>query len=362
MLIDHVVHGYHESAQGCHDIALTEPDPKKRVDLELHAEYEQKVAREINVSVRYWLDVRELERLKGARFKGLAFPPVIHDGIFIEFNGRLTFGFRPWARPDVLIADSKTKVRAPLQEIAPRAFTNDLPTTEYRGVYIRRYVPPHHYVDWPEEPVVRVTWFETPRSVLDRQTGKTYPCLDNYSASFTQSSWPNRFDPYKILDNDELVHSGEREHGERLFRTAVNLLYFLAAENVVRVRIRPEMRRGPRARELKGLPKSDRPYYVTPFQLPRYKYLHRSAPTGARVSVCFDVRGFFRTLTNDRYGKNEDGTCRVIWVAPHRRGLGNPYRPQVRRGAIDSLFLDYDKFIAGEERRAREGARRAKPN
>jgi len=247
-----------------------------------------------------------------------------------------------------------------MQPLAPRPFT-DAKATYYKGLFIEVHRPPHLYAGWPkDERVVRVWWYEKPRYIYVNQArdksveGKSFPILDNYTISMAESSWPRRFDALKVLDKDDQQHPGEREHGERLFRTTVNLMYFLAAENVVRIRIRPSdhIKHG---RDLAGLPKSDKEYHVLPFQLPRYRYLHKgnAGESGRHLSVCFDVRGHFRALRDERYERNADGSVRVIWINSHQRGAGNPYQPTVRRGSIDSLFLDYDKFIRDEQARAK---------
>lgn len=281
-----------------------------------------------------------------------------------EFNGLLEFDFRPWQREDVVVGKDEEDMLSRVPKLHPRPFTGQGPTL-YKGVFIQNHKPPHEYLGWPkEENVVRVWWWEKPKYVQvneaqdKRVEGRAYPVLDNFVITFCRSSWPNLFDSMRVLESDEQAHPGERSHRLRLFNATANLLYFLAAENVVRVKIRPE-HHDRHGRDLAGLPKSNREYHVLPFQLPRYRYLHKDSvePTGRRVSCCFDVRGHSRHLRDERFKRKEDGTVRVIWIPEHQKGMGNPYQPSIRRGTIDSLFLDYDKFIREETARV---ARRKK--
>jgi hypothetical protein len=351
MVIDEIIHQFHSDAEQLLPFVAAETDQNKRAVLFAKASLQQELANDMNQAVRYWLEINQIERFRAARFRHDAFPPLIHDKLFIEFNGSLNFNFRPWQRPDIFL--TKDGEPESLEPLRPRPFSNDI-TTAYRAVFILRYQPPHQYARWPtNEDVIRIWWFEKPLWLDIPGRDRRAPLADNYTVTFCKSSWPKVMDVFNVHPIDEASHPGENAHADRLFATTVNLMYFLAAENVVRVRIRPEHHE---RHDLKGLPKSDREYYVLPFQLPRYRYLHpeNGKPTGRHVSVCFDVRGHFRHLLNDRYERNPDGTARVIFINPHQRGLDNPYRPTVRRGSIDSLFLDYDKFIRDEERRLRK--------
>jgi hypothetical protein len=355
VLADQLIHQFHTSAEQLAKLALMEEDKQKQSDMIAKARLENELARDVNHAVRYWLDIKQVERFRAARFRHDAFPPMIHDKLIVEFNGMLCFDFRPWQRSDIVIQHGDVVPEiAPLQ---PRHFSADLKTA-YKAVFVQRYDPPHKFISWPDEPVFRIWWFEKPMWIHvppgEAAPEGNYPLADNYTVTFCKSTWPRVMDAMNVRQKDEATHPGENAHGERLFATTVNLLCFLAAENIVRVRIKPKHHQ---RNDLKGLPKSDREYYVLPFQLPRYRYLHpeESQPTGRHVSICFDVEGHARHLLDERYERNPDGTARVIWVNPHQRGLGKPYRPAVRRGTIESLFLDYDEFIRGEETRMKKG-------
>jgi hypothetical protein len=354
MVIDEIIHQFHSDAEQLIPFVAAEPDKHRAAELQAKAQMQYHLARDMNAAVRYWLDIKQIERFRGARFHHEAFPPLIHDKLFVEFNGVLTFNFRPWQRPDLFLAEDRQPIS--VGTLKPRAFSDHIPTG-YKAVFILRYDPPHIYINWPQEPVIRIWWFEKPLWAAIPGRNGAFPLADNYTLTFCKSSWPRVMDVFDVRPMDEAEHPGENAHADRLFATTVNLMYFLAAENVIRVRIRPEHHQ---RHDLKGLPKSDREYHVLPFQLPRYRYLHpeNGQPTGRHVSVCFDVRGHFRHLLNDRYERNPDGTARVIFINSHQRGLDNPYRPAVRRGSIDSLFLDYDKFIREEEARVRRARTR----
>jgi hypothetical protein len=353
MIIDRLIYDYRYDAVLTIKLMQTMDDKASQQEAAVKAHMQHKYADSLESSVRYWLDVREIEKFRTVKIRWKHFPPCIHDQMFIEFNGELKFDFRPWKRPDIFVSETEQNLKPAPLVLAPYS----LPDTTYRAVHIQRNLPPHKFFGWPEDkPVIRATWYEKPMWIKHPELGDI-PAIDNYVVTLCESVWPKRLDVFKVGDPDEIAHPGERAHADRLMFMTANLMYFLAAENIVKVRIRPEHHERC-GRELSGLPKSDKPYYVLPFQLPRYRYLHRddekpNGTTGRHVSVCFDVRGHFRHLDAQRFERDANGNVRVIWIGGHQRGLGHVYRPTVRRGLISHLFLDYDKFIAQETKRAR---------
>lgn len=322
----------------------------------------------------YLLDVRQAEHFKGAEFGFESFPPMVHKSIWVEFNGTLRFDYVP------LMVEHTTFGK----DFTPQVVrVSEKSHCSYRGVLIYEMTPPHLWNNLPEERVVRAFWYETPGERVRADKRAVYEEMDSFSVTLTPSVWPRMLheDHYTRLSLAPMSPAGMAEvigadaytqmltkqdaetgaktllHARRIQRMTTNLLYFLSAENVVKVRIRPEYH-ARYGKDLAGLPRSAHAYNVLPFQLPRYRYLNRDRgePSGRTVSVRFDVRGHFRHLNSDRYDRNPDGSVRVVWVRPHERGVENPSWSKTRVGTIDGLFLDYDKFISEEEARHAQGS------
>jgi hypothetical protein len=305
-----------------------------KVNFEAH----QAELNRLQTAERYWLDVRQIEELRAAKLHIDEMPHFVHENLFIEFSGSLHFNFVPWIKAE---RDLTTT-----QRLKPNT-KPDSAGTDYRGVHIFLSRPGSRK-RWesglPDEPVASTHWYEKPEG----------NAVDSYDFMFSRSSWPYMLgSSARQIGIDDTQHPGEAEHATRLLNMTINLLYFLAAENVVRVRIRPEHQRY--GKQLAGLPKSDKPYYVLPFQLPRYRYLHEGSSERS-VGVAFSVRGHIRHLRDECFSRNADGSVRTIWINEHARGLGNPIKPTVRVGTIDHLFLDYDAFIRQEENRKQKAA------
>jgi len=288
----------------------------------------------------YWLDVRQAAEFQRGDFNLAELPPLVAPALFVGLNGTLRFNtaVKYFRSPAYVIPEG-----TPPGTLPPLTPCKEKTTCLYRGVFIHEELPPHTAANYPPERVISVQWFERPERqtvrVGDRWCDATE--LDNYRISFAASSWPDILFQY----HHDATHA--LEHARRLFHMTVNLLYFLAAENLVFVRVRPEHRG---RRELRGLPHSDRPYHVVDFQLPRYRYAERgTGGEGTSHGVRYDVRGHFRHLRDGRYTRNPDGSARVLWVATHQRGLAaSVYRPAVRRGAVGARVLDYDELLLEE--------------
>jgi hypothetical protein len=93
MVIDQVIHQFHTDAEQLIPFALAVPDQNKRAELLAKASLQRELAVDMNHAIRYWLDIKQIERFHGARFRHDAFPPLIHDKLFVEFNGMLKFDF-----------------------------------------------------------------------------------------------------------------------------------------------------------------------------------------------------------------------------------------------------------------------------
>lgn len=342
--------------------------------LSLSAFYSEEV-RILEEARRYYLDVKQAEVFKATNFKFEGFPPLVFDSIYIEFSGQLKFDYCPpifvdrvghgknpdgtpnlWPpteeRKALLPGYGNTEPLIDMTQLTGREKEHFVQVegkrnTSYRAVGISVRRPPHEWHNLPPEDVICIHWYESP-CYEGGQAGKSYY---HYTVKFTRSSWP-----YMLNEEHHKTSPQHLRHGYRLMHMAVNLMYFLAAENVTIVRVTP---RAYEANKLKGLPKTQKEYYILPMQVPRYKYLHER-PDGAtdrHVGYMFDVRGHFRHLNDERYTRNPDGSVRVIWIQPHQRGLGaGAYIPRVIVGQVGAQYLDYDEFVRQVERKLKNQA------
>jgi hypothetical protein len=295
----------------------------------------------------YRLAIRQAQLFQKNKFGFEDFPPLVHPALWIEFDGLLKFDYAPTIVEEYLIGGESLK--------ALKRVRQDKSDCAYRGVCIYESRPPHPWENWPaNERVIRAQWYEAPVSHLEEIRSKVYNCkwYDRFSLSWTESTWPRLLNEHHYTEVDPERAEGTLRHAYRLSRMTVNLLYFLAAENLVKVRIRPKDHHV-RGKELSGLPKSEYVYHVLPFQLPRYRYLHPSEPgSGHAHGHIYDVRGHFRHLRDEHFERNPDGTIRIVWVQAHQRGLhSDVYLPTVRLGNVAGRILDYDHFVREFERR-----------
>lgn len=317
--------------------------------------YRMEQLEKLKAAVIYLLDVRQAELFKGEAFGYEGFPPLPHPSLWVEFNGLLRFNYSPLVVEEAIIGEGL--------EISKPVDRERFGYCEYRGVLIYESLPPHNWSNWPEERVLRAEWVERPKSTVELHTkgliqtpDGTVKTVNVYHDCFTltmcASLWPRLVNEHHFT-----MDPGEKEqmmrHVRRLQRMTANLLYFLSAENVQKIRIRPGHRQRYGEKEFRGLPKTEEVIHVLPFQLQRYRYLLGSNRGGGTAHhYRYDVRGHFRHLRDERYERNPDGTVRVVWVRPHERGVDHPeYVPTLRVGEVGRSILEYDEFVRRVERR-----------
>lgn len=321
--------------------------------------YSIDIIHRLHRSTHYWLEVEQARHFQDGRFTRQGIPRLPHEATFIEFNGLLKFNYTLPIIHSNLLAE---------EGLAGKT------ETAYRGVLITRH-PMNKYSNLPRDvQCYQAVWFEP---IRQSTTDSNRLIGDFYNVTWSDTSWPNIL--ADVLDQDERdcfiqgitgggnTQIGFREslpHARRLFRMTANLLYYLTAENLTFVRVKPGDR-------TKGIPRSTTPYLIRPIQYPRYRYLIEGSSKGkeTKQKVRYSVRGHFRHLTDERFERNSDGTVRVIWIEEHERGLENvEYRASVRAGRIGANILDFDRFQQmiearirhKEQRRVDEGIRDAR--
>jgi hypothetical protein len=276
--------------------------------------------------MRFYLDVRQVEALE--RFEPPAeFPPLVWSPTFIEFNGRIKYDYP--------------------QDVEVFSDFDDL---TYRAIYIGvagvdMIVPQPEVTNFSGRLIYEAYWFQPTSDLKSRiSKGQRFPSV---ILELVQEEWLDA--PYFPG-----IDPKEKHYLEKLLKVTRNLLWFLAAENQVWVKITPAVREL-HQKDLRGLPKSKEPYYVIPYQLPRYHYLvQKSSGNGARLGHRFDVRGHLRHLVHPRFHRDADGAPRVVWITGHQRGLDSEvYVPALRTGTIDRRILEYDQFFKERESRDR---------
>ncbi len=293
-------------------------------------------------AVHYFLEVDQVSELRDLELDETAFPRVPHPLTFIEFDGRLHYDY-----DHVLNVVDKESLRTGL------AFAEPVPGgSDYRGVLLRDQSSRLLAASASREATVSAPYTLS----ADWFTKEGY----TFTIVMDTKDWPKTQFGSGYRQENEPPGWADKEIAQtkRLYHASVNLCHFLMSENVTFVKIRPEHRQKYGA-ELKSLPKSDRPYYITSIHAPRYRYLQRSAPTGRHVSVRFDVRAHFRHLRSDRFSRDEKGDMRTIWIGSHQRGLtADVYRPKLRVGHIGAHLLNYDDFVRELEANKNDRARR----
>lgn len=330
------VHNYHTTlSQSDFDAAPLWMKNEIRVSVAMH--------KDLVRSTHYYFEVDQVTELRDLKLDEGAFPRCPHPLTFIEFNGILHYNYdHITSKVQFCVSDDGTSV----VDVDPRRMPGG---ADYRGVLIRT----NETGEW-----IQAHWFDRRGNVFSIGiTRDDWPKTDFTAKGLT----PKKSNEMSALLEDEQSkkdweppewREDEQEHLRHMYRVSVNLMYFLMSENLTFVKIRPEHRRTFGA-ELKSLPKSDRPYRILSFQTPRYRYLERStsaAGSSGRHNVRHDVRGFFRHLRDDCYGRDETGNVRTTWVRSHQRGLSSEiYRPTLRVGHIGAHLLDYDEFVRETE-------------
>jgi hypothetical protein len=273
--------------------------------------------------MRFYLDVRQVEAL--TKFNPPPeFPPLVWSPTFIEFNGRVRYN-QTGVDPKFLGPGSTGYVA--IYIYACKADALIIPQYERRATIIEQGYEAYWFAP-----------FEHERDAV--RSGFSLIGLD-------RTVWPNMETCYKLESTTEV-------YLKKIWSATRNLLWFLAAENQVWVKITPAVREL-HQKDLRGLPKSNAPYYVIPYQLPRYRYLvQKSSGDGTKHGHRYDVHGHLRHLVHPCFHRDADGYPRVVWVTGHQRGLDNEvYVPALRTGTIDRRVLEYDQFFKEKESRDR---------
>jgi hypothetical protein len=310
---------------------------------------EQTALQQVQNSTRYFLDVRQIEQFDDDLFNVVDYPMLVHNPMFIEFNGRLKFNYRPTTLRPKFYENGETGTDISYDERDCSEYRAVLISTDpidvQKAVGMEYIHPMNLHVHW------YLDLYTTPYGQQEGDTVQVEDHLTQFDLKIYYETWP-RLEMSVLEQVDELRKTpGETvEQAKRLFRMTVNLLYFISAENLTRIRIAPEYFNKFK-NDLRGFPKSKKPYYIMPFQVPRYRYLHYERHNeGTKHSHQYDVKGHHRHLRNERYGKNPDGTTRVIWIEQHLRGLDNPvYLPQLVQGIVPRKILEFDEFIRDVE-------------
>lgn len=281
----------------------------------------------------YFLQVDQADALRDLPVADGGFPHLPHPLTFVEFDGALHYDY------DHVHCTVTTEDGA-----EPSIDNVSVPGgSNYKGVMFQE-----------NEDGVTASWLGP--IILGKGHELKERISSNYltfSVAVRRSEFPSKsYDHHQMMLNRLLTMKvradqleAEKEHCKRLYSATVNLIYFLTAENLTYVKIRPEHRRAHGA-EMISLPKSDRPYRIVSMHARRVRYQERSVPSGAhRVTERYDVSGHFRHLASERFERDEAGNVRVIWIQAHQRGLeADVYRPKLRVGHIGARLLDYDEF------------------
>jgi hypothetical protein len=181
----------------------------------------------------------------------------------------------------------------------------------------------------PDIPGYSVQWYQP--------FPKSGDHLDVLSTQVAQHCFPemgNKEGLEKYLDSTIKVETSKALH-----KLAVNLMYFISCENLEFEY--HDHKKSPK--EVKKLTKrlgqqTKQPFYTIRFKRRKVKTRTKATGKGTSHSYRYDVEGHFRHYTHERFKRHEDGTCKVIWVPGHQRGLEHElYVPALRDASKEPI-------------------------